>query len=69
MRRALRLDAAESFPAVRKCDVVVGLLGQAHGCPDRAVASTDHENLLIDVVIGLNQPIHHFRQFLAVARR
>jgi hypothetical protein len=59
------LDAAELRAAVAQRNLVTGLVGQAHGSFDGAVPAADHENLLVDVVVGFNEPVHDFREFLA----
>src|SRR5581483_61316 len=59
------LDAAESFLAVGEGDLISGLIGEAHGSLDRAVASADYEDFLVNVVVCLNEPVHDFGQLLA----
>src|SRR5271169_4771655 len=58
-------DAAETLAAVGHCDLVARLAGETHGGLNCAVTASYHEDLLIDVVIGLDEAVHHLRQLLA----
>ena len=48
------LDPAKPLSSVAKRYLIAGLMCESHGGLDRAVAPADHENLLVDVMIGLN---------------
>jgi hypothetical protein len=39
--------------------MVAALASEPHGSFDRAVAASDEQDLFIDVVVGLDQPLHH----------
>src|ERR1700757_707929 len=58
-------DAAEALAPVGQRHLVSQLIGETHGSLNRAVASTDHQNLLVDVVIALNEAVHDLRQVFA----
>src|ERR1700686_5444303 len=59
------LDAAELRASVAESDLVTVLVRESHGSFDRTVSAADDEDLLIDVVVGLDQPVHHFGQFFS----
>src|ERR1700730_12541177 len=59
------LDAAELRAAVAESVFVAGLVRESHGSFDRTVSAADDEDLLVDVVVGLDQPVHHFGQFFS----
>ena len=57
--RVAFLDAAELRAAIDQRDLVADLVSQPHGCFDRAIATAHDQNLLVDVMVRLNQPVHH----------
>ena len=57
-------DAAEALCPIAERHLVAGLVCESHSSLDRAVASANDKNLLVDVVIGFDQAIHHLGQFL-----
>jgi hypothetical protein len=59
------LDPAKTVFAIRKCDLVAVLVRQAHGGFDGAVSAAHDENFLVDVMVRLDQAVHHFGQFFA----
>src|ERR1035441_5767952 len=60
------LDAGKGVFAVRKRDVITVLNGQPHGGFHRAIAAAHYEDLMVDVVVGFNQPVHDLRQVFAL---
>src|ERR1039458_715353 len=60
------LDAGKRVFAVRKRDVITVLNGQPHGGFHRAIAAAHYEDLMVDVVVGFNQPVHDLRQVFAL---
>ena len=63
--RVAFLDATELRTTVAESDLVAGLVRESHGSFDRTVSAADDEDLLVDVVVGLDQPVHHFGQFFS----
>ena len=45
--------------------MIAFLTGQAHGGFDGAIAAADHQNLLVDVMVGLDEAVHHLGQIFA----
>src|ERR1039458_8890165 len=60
--RVALLDAAEPLAAIGDGHLVTGLTSQAHGGFHRAVAAADDQDLLIDVMVRLDQAVHHLGQ-------
>src|SRR5437588_484607 len=60
------LDAAEGFFTIGEGDLIANLVAQAHGGLDSAVATTDDQDFLVDIVIRFKQAIHYLGQFLAL---
>ena len=61
----LHLGAREGFAAIGQRNLGVGLLGDAGGGLQRAVAAADDEHVLAAVLLGIDQAIDHLGLVLA----
>jgi len=64
--RVAILDAAEGTLTVREGDGVADLMGKAHSGFDGGVTAPDDEDLLVDVMVGFDEAVHDFWEFLAL---
>jgi len=65
---ALRIsffDAAKSLLAIGKRDLIPNLVRKSHGGFDGAVASSHHQDSLVDVMVRFDQAVHDLWQLLA----
>src|SRR5947209_1397134 len=56
------LDTHELCLAIAESDLIASLVGESHGRFDRAVAAAHDQYLLVDVMVGLDKPVHNLRQ-------
>src|SRR6266404_2077693 len=63
--RVAFFDPTELRGTIAESDLVAGLVRESHGSFDRTVSAADDEDLLVDVVVSLDQAVHHFGQFFS----